>query len=359
MGSNCVSKLIMLYVKYDARVRPLLCAIKYFVAQRAICNAYTGYLNTFGWILLAIKFLQNGLPIGRAILPLMKMDLKTGQVMINKANMNGDENKDTVAELLSSFFEYYANFNFGKNQVSISTDIRLQEKNVSQFVNMRPHQGVWIIEHPLDKTLNVATSVKKWTAYLMQKQLANAADVVLSSDWTALTEQISEKSQTMDADPNYECSCLLLKNLRYDVKKEKILQFISRVDKPISIVLSAYKSGRHVGKAYVAMSSPQIAHNVMAELNGNLILGRPVIMQFAPIELMDDDEDDDVKQGDTDVNMRSVNTRRRIRLVGNKNEEQIEEISEAKVQQTDNKEKNIYKELVDDTPSIVNGFLMD
>merc|ERR1719295_2475806 len=52
-GSNVVSKLMMMFVKYDERVRPFLCALKYWAHKRKICKAIKGFLNMFGWMLVA------------------------------------------------------------------------------------------------------------------------------------------------------------------------------------------------------------------------------------------------------------------------------------------------------------------
>ena len=71
-----------------------------------------------------------------------------------------------------------------------------------------------------------------------------------------------------------------------------------RVAEPVSVQISSYRSGRHVGKAYVAMESPAVAHRVMAELSGNLLLGRPVVMMFVPIDTMEADLAEQNKRND-------------------------------------------------------------
>ena len=361
-SSNFVSKLIMLYVKYDVRVRPFLCCIKYWVAQRSICEAYKGYLNTFGWILLGIKFLQNGLEI--PILPFMKMDVKSGKVMINKANLNegeGKKNMDTVAELLSSFFEYYANFNFGLYQISITKNIALEPKD-TRSMQVKPHQRVWVIQHPLKEHINVSSSVKRWTSHFMKQQLSVAADAILSSKWRDVTKKISQPSQTQAVDPNYEFSCLLLRNLRYDVTKKQIIQFVKRVANPVSVVMAQYNSGRHVGKAYVALDTPQVAHCVMAELNGNLLLGRPVIMLFTSIEAMQDENGAVDGANDNDVDMKPIHLGRRFRLIGNENDDNVEETEQINdTEEEEESEQNDDDEMIlyDEPPMVHKGLLLD
>merc|ERR1719242_1027951 len=106
--------------------------------------------------------------------------------------------------------------------------------------------------------MNVSASVKKWPANLMKQQLSIAADVILTGGWDELTQKIAPKTQTQAVDPNYEHSCLLFSNLRYDVTESQIRKFISRVAKPIALVCSKMKSGRHVGKAYAVFRSSQV-----------------------------------------------------------------------------------------------------
>jgi len=44
--------------EFDNRVRTFLIAIKYWSKQRGINNAKNGYINSFGWVMLGLKFLQ-------------------------------------------------------------------------------------------------------------------------------------------------------------------------------------------------------------------------------------------------------------------------------------------------------------
>ncbi len=237
--------------------------VKYFINRKSINNAFKGYLNSFGWILLGINVLQFGLDI--PILPLMKIDIKTGEVMINKNNLNAKEvNKDTIGELLSSFFEYYINFDFNKYQISIISNEKYELKQLDTF-NIKPHQSIWVVQHPLITHINVVSSVKKWTAHLMKQQLVIGNEIILKSNWNKLMGKVSDKTQTISVDPTYECKCLLLRNLRYDVNEKHINKFINRIAKPIGGVMSKYKSERHIGKCYVAFESAQLAHNVKWE----------------------------------------------------------------------------------------------
>merc|ERR550525_559887 len=121
----------------------------------------------------------------------------------------------------------------------------------------------------------------------MKQQISVAADTILKSEWGTLTRELPELPLSSRADPYFKHNCLLLRNLRYDVDERRVRLFVRRVADPISVALGAFESGRHIGKAFVAMESPAVAHQVMAELKGNLLLGRPVVMEFAHLENME------------------------------------------------------------------------
>lgn len=127
--------------------------------------------------------------------------------------------------------------------------------------------------------------------------------------------------ETQEVDANYECNCLLLSNLRHDIKEGHILRFVRKVADPVSVAMSSFDSGRHTGKAYVAMESPALAHRVMAELNGNLIVGRPVVMKFVPADTMKMEEKEQIEKREeyhkADMRLPSSNVNgRMINLLG-------------------------------------------
>ena len=184
---NYISKLLASYVGVDARVRPFLMAIKYWAYQRNIYDSYKGYLGTIGWVLLGIRFLQIG--EGVPILPIMKLDLASGNVLKSKhsAQLDSSMNKLTVGELLGQFFQYYSEFDWNKEQISILTREKVIAKNEAKFQtnsNRRRNnsnsriQVPWIIEHPLYNHVNVARNVRRWQSFFMKKEIQRAADIV-------------------------------------------------------------------------------------------------------------------------------------------------------------------------------------
>mmetsp|Transcript_41336 Transcript_41336/g.67999 ORF Transcript_41336/g.67999 Transcript_41336/m.67999 type:complete len:201 (-) Transcript_41336:104-706(-) len=200
----------------------------------------------------------------------------------------------------------------------------------------------------------------------MKQQLSKASDEILSGDWDTLTAKMTDVTLARHADPDYKETCLLLCNLRYDVTKTHVTRFVSRVAQPISVVMSSYESGRHIGKCYVAFDSPQTAHNVMAELNGNLLLARPVIMLFAPIESMEDDTADaDGKNASAvsrEIQMKAMDTEQRLVLIDNDSlqvEKEENHQDNAYASQAKTNKLQVNENDARDKSNIVHGILVD
>ena len=64
-SQQSVANLVNYYCDYDDRVRPFIISIKHWSKTRGLCDAMNNYPNSFGFVLLSIKFLQmvNILPI--------------------------------------------------------------------------------------------------------------------------------------------------------------------------------------------------------------------------------------------------------------------------------------------------------
>lgn len=121
------TRMIKTYVQIDERVRPLAMIIKYWTKRRIVNDAaFGGTLSSYTWICMIINFLQSRNP---PILPALH------QVNIKHSKSNGGssfaddietlrnfgyENKETLGELLFSFFRYYAHeFDYDAFAVSV------------------------------------------------------------------------------------------------------------------------------------------------------------------------------------------------------------------------------------------------
>ncbi|ETO30101.1 hypothetical protein RFI_07017 [Reticulomyxa filosa] len=130
----------------DTRTTMLLMCVKYWSYQRRINNAYHGFMNSYGYVLLAIKYLQAVQP---PLLPVL-----SSSWMVTRdydryndntppsspplfATLKRDEhkgNKMYLAELLYGFFEYYSHFDFSRFVVSVA-DVDIPLKTIVTLGN--------------------------------------------------------------------------------------------------------------------------------------------------------------------------------------------------------------------------------
>ena len=103
--------LLKKYADYDARVRPLMFAIKSWCGHRGINDSTNGTLTSYGWNLLVIHFLQCCY-----ILPYFKIETSETNKEIVLLDIEGADEDTirfnqslTVGDLLLQFFLYYGN----------------------------------------------------------------------------------------------------------------------------------------------------------------------------------------------------------------------------------------------------------
>ena len=103
--------LLKKYADYDARVRPLMFAIKSWCGRRGISDSTNGTLTSYGWNLLVIHFLQCC-----RILPYFKVETsETNKEIVLLGIEGADEHTRrfnqslTVGDLFLQFFLYYGN----------------------------------------------------------------------------------------------------------------------------------------------------------------------------------------------------------------------------------------------------------
>ena len=159
----------------------------------------------------------------------------------------------------------------------------------------------------------------------MRCELSRASERLLVGGWASLTEAQSRRAQTQRADPERTRWCLLLRNLRFDVDERAVRKFVGRCAKALSVAMSTHKkSGRHIGKCYVAFESVRDAHCAMAELNGNLLRGRPVLIEFANIDELEDAKREQHSNTEEHKEKRKpIRFSRKIKLIGAQHASQV------------------------------------
>eukprot|EP01084_Bolivina_argentea_P112633 200870_1 len=137
----------LLNYNFDDRIRPFIVNIKYWCKMRDICNAFTGFMNSYGYVLMGIKYLQM---IHPPILPIIT-DLNN---MSNNKILDDKSNQWKVHQLLFGFFEFWGQFNYIKYGIDICKHGLFQRTDHDYITAL-------MIMDPIDSNYNCASAVKR------------------------------------------------------------------------------------------------------------------------------------------------------------------------------------------------------
>lgn len=159
--------------KLDGRIRIFLCAIKFWSKQRRINDGKNGFLNSFGFVLLGVKFLQIVKP---PVLPFSDKFYKSW-------------NKMNVSSLLFLFFTFYHQFNFQAKEISVRTEDILKKRANYWLQFLRTDQCNLIIEDPIELSHNVARNLREKMIKLMKGEFKRAKTCIYLSSWEELVQK--------------------------------------------------------------------------------------------------------------------------------------------------------------------------
>merc|ERR1719334_1560576 len=155
-SQQSVAQLISFYCAYDWRVRPVLVCVKHWAKMRKICDAMSNYPNSFGFVLLCIKFLQmvGVLPVMDICEHAITSSMDAAEPIL-VANISA-HNPASLVELVTQFFEMYHRFNFKLLQVATSR-VGLESKICHEYYGSfcRLHQTTMVVEDPSCRAANV------------------------------------------------------------------------------------------------------------------------------------------------------------------------------------------------------------
>ena len=204
-SQQSVANLINFYCDYDDRVRPFIIAIKRWSKCRGLCDAMSNYPNSFGFVLLSIKFLQMV-----NILPCCSINDSNDNVKIVAAVNHAQYcNSDTLLELMVQFFEMYYRFNFKLLQISASR-IGLESKTTHEFYSNFKylHQTTMVIEDPSCRSSNVTRNVRPYRLQILKNEFLRGYKCVKHGDWELLMTKFTTQSDEMsifDVYPPSDC----------------------------------------------------------------------------------------------------------------------------------------------------------
>ena len=171
------SKLIKKYTCFgEERIKPCIIFIKSWSKERGINDAHNGYINSFGYVLLSIKFLQCIKP---PILPIFRYSVWQKQFEIIQQS-ECKSNRMSISELLYWFFNLFGNdFDPHTSQISITCKgFGLKTYESTLTISGHPDQKFFILQDPLCKSNNVAKNVRIGQWHHMQSEFKRAASIL-------------------------------------------------------------------------------------------------------------------------------------------------------------------------------------
>ncbi|POS88210.1 hypothetical protein EPUL_002575 [Erysiphe pulchra] len=189
------TRMIKTYVQIDERVRPLAMIIKYWTKRRIVNDAaFGGTLSSYTWICMIINFLQSRKP---PILPALHQQANIKQSKKNEGSSFADdietlrnfgyENKETLGELLFSFFRYYAH-EFDYDTYAVSVRQGKQISKVEKGWHLTNNNRL-CVEEPFNTGRNLGNTADDTSFRGLHIELRRAFDLISQAKLQECCEQ--------------------------------------------------------------------------------------------------------------------------------------------------------------------------
>ncbi|XP_015209413.1 poly(A) RNA polymerase, mitochondrial isoform X2 [Lepisosteus oculatus] len=207
------SELLYLYGSLDRRVRALVFSVRCWARVHGITSSIPGaWLTNFSLTVMVLFFLQKrNSPVIPTLDRLKELAGPMDKVTIegndctfvsNLSKINVPENTETLEHLLQEFFEFYANFAFGRLSINIRKG---KEQN-------KPDASPLHIQNPFEPSLNVSKNVN-------QTQLERFVELAKESSW--ILAQGESRSPSRTGDQAWGLAALLLPSVSQPGKSRK------------------------------------------------------------------------------------------------------------------------------------------
>eukprot|EP00818_Percolomonas_sp_WS_P007715 CAMPEP_0117447470 /NCGR_PEP_ID=MMETSP0759-20121206/6892_1 /TAXON_ID=63605 /ORGANISM="Percolomonas cosmopolitus, Strain WS" /LENGTH=372 /DNA_ID=CAMNT_0005239807 /DNA_START=169 /DNA_END=1287 /DNA_ORIENTATION=- len=168
-------KIFKEYMRVDERVVPILKILKHWGKQRDICNAYAGYINSFGYACLGIAYLQTESP---PILPNLQRSHADHIMSASEFEGFGRNNHMSIGELLHGFFEKMCHFDYENLSVSILHEPPYLPKEVDKLGDSNISDHSFVIVDPFEPSINFSRHVRKATLKVIKEEFARALECI-------------------------------------------------------------------------------------------------------------------------------------------------------------------------------------
>ncbi|CAM6092147.1 unnamed protein product [Calypogeia fissa] len=181
------SKLLHDYSRIDVRLRQLAFLVKHWAKRRQVNETYRGTLSSYAYVLMCIHFLQQRKP---AILPCLQEMRPTYRVTVGNIDCAyydqvetlqnfGSGNMETLGELLTSFFEYWAfRHDYNRAVISVRTGgyLSKDEKEWTRRIGNERH--LICIEDPLETVHDLGRVVDRHSIRVLRDEFHRAAKIL-------------------------------------------------------------------------------------------------------------------------------------------------------------------------------------
>ncbi|KAK4743526.1 hypothetical protein SAY87_001527 [Trapa incisa] len=193
------TKLLRDYAQIDVRLRQLAYIVKHWAKSRGVNQTYRGTLSSYAYVLMCIHFLQQRRP---AILPCLQDMEPTYSVTVDDIECSyfdqveklqdfGTRNKETIAQLVWAFFNYWAYcHDYANAVISVRSGclIGKQAKDWTRRVGNDRH--LICIEDPFDTKHDLGRVVDKFSIKVLREEFERAAEIMQHdpTPWITLFE---------------------------------------------------------------------------------------------------------------------------------------------------------------------------
>ncbi|XP_034904433.1 UTP:RNA uridylyltransferase 1 [Populus alba] len=181
------TKLLRDYAQIDVRLRQLAFIVKHWAKSRGVNATYQGTLSSYAYVLMCIHFLQQRRP---AILPcLQEMGTTYSAIVddircayfdqVEKLRGFGSRNKETIAQLVWAFFNYWAyRHDYANGVISVRTGSILSKREKDWTRRIGNDRHLICIEDPFEISHDLGRVVDKFSIKVLREEFERAADIM-------------------------------------------------------------------------------------------------------------------------------------------------------------------------------------
>lgn len=181
------TKLLGHYAQIDSRLQQLAFIVKQWAKSRRINKTYHGTLSSYAYVLMCIHFLQRRTP---AILPCLQgLDSTFEQYVDNtecayfdqveELHNFGSRNRESIAQLVWEFFNYWAyHHDYANHVISVRTGRLLSKMAKRWNWSTRFDRHLMCIEDPFEISHNLGRSVDAFSLGFLKTEFKRAAEIM-------------------------------------------------------------------------------------------------------------------------------------------------------------------------------------